>query len=568
MSQSNQQLGIDPLDPERCIGLVSEVGTAALTVAITPRRSPNEEYLGDDETPEVAAGDFILVAARGYGVIGQLTDVRLQESNDMAQRVVILGTVQLHLSLELSTGVLLDGIAVRPGVGAKVFSVHPDLVQLIADFRTKEHSGYASRVTISLGTLLRSQGVRVDHTPEMLFGRHCAVLGTSGGGKSWTVARLIEQSAKFACKVVLFDATGEFSTLEGPVHHVHLGTDPEPRDNSTEVVLPYFHLTESDLFAIFKPSGQSQGPKMRAAMKTLKLAIREPELAMDGVIIKVHKSKQTFETAYRRHISYIERNNAEFDISALSRQIEAECVHPNRSALEPQFWGDVNGSEQSACMPLIGRIEDIIHSPHLSSIFFPERRPSLLKAIDKFVADKNSRVLRISLQHLSFAHNCREIICNAIGRHILMRARESKFRDRPLLLMVDEAHQFMNRALEADFGAYSLDSFAQIAKEGRKYGLNVCLSTQRPRDIPDGVLSQVGTFIVHRLINDQDRSVVERASGEASASSMGLLPTLAPGEAVILGVDFPVALTVKIKKPKSEPRSHGPNYQKSWSVHS
>jgi len=567
MSQSGSlSIQFDPIDPDFCIGMVSEVGPGAVTVALTPRISPNVEYLGEDENPEVATGDFVLISAGKFGVVAQLTDVRLQESNDIKQRTIILGTAQLLLSLDLNSGTLLDGIAARPGVGARVFSVHAELIQLIADFRTREHGEKSSKVSLSLGTMLRNQGVRVEHTPEMIFGRHSAVLGSSGSGKSCTLARLIEEASKFACKIVLFDATGEFESLDGPVHHVHLGSHPNPNPKSTEVCLPYYHLTESDLFAIFKPSGQSQGPKMRAAMKSLKLAVKEPELAMDGVILKVHKAKTNYENAYRRHLAYIDRPNAEFDISALSRQIEAECVHPNRSALEPMFWGDINGGEQGACTPLIARIEDIIHSPHLASIFFPERRPSLLKAIDNFSVDKTSRVLRVSLEHLSFAHNCREIICNAIGRHILMRARENRFRDnKPLLLMVDEAHQFLNRNLEGEMGNYSLDAFAQIAKEGRKYALNICLATQRPRDIPEGVLSQMGTFIVHRLTNDHDRSVVERASGEASSSSVALLPTLAPGEIVVLGVDFPVALTVKVKKPKCEPISSGPNYQKAWS---
>jgi len=563
-SQPEMSHQFNPLEPELCIGLVSEVGTGAVTIAITPNASPNPDYLGGDEIPEVAAGDFVVISASSNALIGQVNDVRLQEANDVAQRVVILGTVQLMLSIDMSKGVLVDGVMHRPGVGARVYAVTPDLIQLIADFRTREHSTGNARVTMSIGTLLRNPGIRVEHTPEMLFGRHCAVLGSSGGGKSWTVARLIEQASQYPCKIVLLDATGEYAPLTGPIHHVHLGTDAHAPANSTEVALPYFHLTETDLFAIFKPTGQSQAPKLRAAMKSLKLAMREPELAMDGIILKVHKSKQTYENAYRRHIAYIDRPNAEFDIAGLSRQVEAECVHPNRSTLEPQFWGDVNGTEQSGCMPLIARIEDIIHSPHLASIFFPERRPSLLKALDKFFSEPSGRVLRISLQHLSFAHNCREIICNAIGRHLLMRAREDKFRERPLLVLVDEAHQFLNHQLEGEIGQYALDSFAQIAKEGRKYGLNICLSTQRPRDIPESVLSQVGTFIVHRLINDHDRAVVERASGEASAAAIGLLPTLAPGEAVILGTDFPLALSVKVKKPKSEPNSYGPNYQRSW----
>ena len=109
-----------------------------------------------------------------------------------------------------------------------------------------------------------------------------------------------------------------------------------------------------------------------------------------------------------------------------------------------------------------------------------------------------------------------------------------------------------------------LDAFELIAKEGRKYWLTICIATQRPRDIPDAVLSQMGTLIVHRLINEQDREVVEKAAGDIDRAAAAFLPTLAPGEAAIIGVDFPIPLTIKVEKPIHEPKSRGPNYQDSW----
>jgi hypothetical protein len=94
--------------------------------------------------------------------------------------------------------------------------------------------------------------------------------------------------------------------------------------------------------------------------------------------------------------------------------------------------------------------------------------------------------------------------------------------------------------------------------------LTICIATQRPRDIPEDVLSQMGTLIVHRLTNDRDREVVERASGEIDRTAAAFLPTLAPGQAVIIGVDFPIPLTIQICKPQHEPDSRGPNYQTCW----
>ena len=134
------------------------------------------------------------------------------------------------------------------------------------------------------------------------------------------------------------------------------------------------------------------------------------------------------------------------------------------------------------------------------------------------------------------------------------------------MVRVDEAHSFLGHHIGGEDTVARLDAFELIAKEGRKYGLNICLATQRPRDITEGVLSQMGTLIVHRLTNDRDREVVERACGEIDRAAASFLPTLKPGEAAIIGADFPIPLTIQILAPDTRPLSDGPDFQKRWGV--
>jgi len=79
-------------------------------------------------------------------------------------------------------------------------------------------------------------------------------------------------------------------------------------------------------------------------------------------------------------------------------------------------------------------------------------------------------------------------------------------------------------------------------------------------------LSQVGTLIVHRLTNDRDREIVERACGEVDRTASAFLANLQQGEAAIIGVDFPIPLTIRISRPVSPPASDGPNYQRAWTA--
>jgi DNA helicase HerA-like ATPase len=143
-------------------------------------------------------------------------------------------------------------------------------------------------------------------------------------------------------------------------------------------------------------------------------------------------------------------------------------------------------------------------------------------------------------------------------------ARTGAFKAHPLVVFIDEAHQFLNNSLPSSGTIFPLDSFALIAKEGRKYALTVALATQRPRDIPEDVLSQMGTLLIHRLINDNDRKIIERASGEMDSASAASIPILASGQGILVGVDFPVPLSIKMAPPGAPPDSSGADYQTFW----
>ena len=149
------------------------------------------------------------------------------------------------------------------------------------------------------------------------------------------------------------------------------------------------------------------------------------------------------------------------------------------------------------------------------------------------------------MEFLPVLHRTREIIANALARNLLAYARQGRFKVQPLVLALDEAHQALSPKLSDLALDFPLEAFNIIAKEGRKYGLTLCLATQRPRDIPDDVLSQGGTFFAHRLVNEADRGAVERATGSADSTILSHLPAMAPGEAFIIGVDFPTPLRVR-----------------------
>jgi hypothetical protein len=201
-------------------------------------------------------------------------------------------------------------------------------------------------------------------------------------------------------------------------------------------------------------------------------------------------------------------------------------------------------------------------SPAFNCVFGCSDVP-LTQKIDEFIVG-DKKLFRICLSGIAYEFNAREIIANVIGRFLITKARNRAFVACPLVVIVDEAHNFLGRQIGSEDYATRLDAFEIIAKEGRKYGLSICLATQRPRDITEGVLSQMGTLVVHRLTNDRDREVVERACGEIDRSASAFLPNLKPGEAAIIGADFPIPLTIQIDQPMIKPKSYGPDFQQHW----
>jgi DNA helicase HerA-like ATPase len=406
----------------------------------------------------------------------------------------------------------------------------------------------------------------VSLSPSHLLGRHCAILGATGGGKSWTLALLVEEVARLRGKAILFDATGEFHTQDAPgVTHVYLGgRRTAAADPRRFLSFPYWQLTESDLFVLLRPSPGVQAPKLKEALRSLKVAHLVPALAQDGRIRKSGQPRQPFEAACVQHAPALHRPGTYFDISLLSDQIWEECVYPNGFGNAAGNWGAATPNEQSACVTLLSRIESELTSPNLECLFAPAGLESLPDVVNAFLADADQRILRISLEFLSFEHNAREVVANAVGRYLLALAREGRFLQMPTVLMLDEAHQFLDKSVGDEFSRTDLDAFGLIAKEGRKYSLTCVLSTQRPRDIPEDVLSQMGMFIVHRLINERDRTVVEKACGDLDASAASFLPTLGQGEAMVVGISSPMPLPVSICRPRRPPSSQSANYEALW----
>lgn len=560
------KLAVAPYDVSRYVGSVCRVLPASVEINLPRAAAPTGGHYAGYDVAGGQVGEFLVIEGEDHAILCRVLEVRLPEkdrlsvepSSETDAEPNPLGVAQLLTAVDLATGRPLKGIPTHPRIGQHVFSAHPLLVK-----QAVEADDIAEERKLRLAVFPHATNTSVSMKAAHVFGRHCAILGATGGGKSWTLARVLEEIVRLRGKAILFDATGEFETQESGVQHVHLGGHPENGDDARRFVsFPYIHLNEGDLFAMFRPSMNAQAPRLKEALRSLKIAHLQPALAPQGVVRKANAPKAAFEQAMRNHAVAVAIAGADFDIALLSQQIEEECVFP--TGRDATTWGNPATGDLAFCSTLMARIQAGINSEQLACIFRPGGLQPLPGVIDRFLADPQARVLRISMEFLPFEHHARELVANAVGRHLLTMARARRFRNQPLVVMLDEAHQFLDKTVGDEGSKVALDSFSLIAKEGRKYFLTCILATQRPRDIPEDVLSQMGMFIVHRLINERDRNVVERACGNLDAAAAAFLPTLGQGEAIMVGVESSMPLPVQICPPQFEPRSHGPNYEMGW----
>lgn len=554
-----------PVDPDLYIGTVTEV-TASQVQVNFPQATARPERRG---LSRGAVGDFVFIDCDRVKLLGRVIETRIPDSERLTVEPHLgeatdpnpIGRVQLLAAIEQGSHELKRGIPAFPRIGDSVHLAEGKLLAILI----RNAVAKLDDATLTVGRIDAADGVDICLPPEKVFGRHAGVFGATGGGKSWTLATLIQELKKAGGKAILLDPTGEFVGID-PVDSVFVFADPE--GDQQLVHFPYRKITEDDLFSLFRPSGQSQGPKLREAIKSLKLFAASGAVApqgvtyFDGLVTKRGRARKPFYDAIKVNAEAIHSPYCDFDIASLPDQIKAECVYQSDRDI-PANFGGVDPTTAGYCETLISRINTQIHSPELKCLF-QTHGTSLVDEIESFIDDPARDVAIISFRDVRFEHNTREILLNIIGRYLLGLARTGRFREQPLVVFLDEAHQFLGQTVGDEYGSTHLDAFGLIAKEGRKYGLTCVLATQRPRDIPQDVLSQLGTLFVHRLTNKLDRDTVESACGDLDRGAAQFIPMLAPGEAVVIGPDLPAPVPIFVNAPSSPPNSRGPIYQKFW----
>lgn len=559
---------MNPFNANYFVGYVNHVSPQYVKVHFPSSTLLNKHIFSGEEFNGGLIGNFVTIEGENLGFIGRIAELDLPEKERLSLSEKAFQSSDFHPTAKVEILLSFDyfdssnaqkTLSSFPNIGSKVYICPSKFIQkYVINFGEKDKQ---NGLLINLGHLTSNKDTQVKISQQAMFSRHCAIVGTTGGGKSWTVAKLIEGMIKNHTKTILIDPTGEYSTLTQSSN-----TDTESAVLGSEASFSYHKLTTEDLFFLVKPSGRIQAPKLQEAIRSLKCVqsnIKNISYFSDFVTERGNLKKDGMDVIKFERFCYehpeLDDNHLNFDIKALERQITYECVYNNGTT-----YGHQSPNDLSYCVSLITRIGNMRKTKILQSVLGLDKdqeRNDLTKIIDDFLmpTQKDKLLLRIGFEKIGFEYQAREIVANAIGTYLLDKSRKNEFRHFPIVLILDEAHQFLNnKVVDEYFETSTLSAFDQIAKECRKYGLFLCIATQMPKDIPIGTLSQMGTFIVHRLINYNDKEAIKQACSSADLDLLSFLPMLGSGEAILTGVDFPMPLILKIDEPEIPPDSKTP----------
>ena len=561
---------MQPFNYHYFIGYVSQVTPQYVKIHFPSSTLLSKFVFSGEEFNGGLVGTYISIEGENYGFVGQLQEIEVPEKERLSLSETAFKNQEFHptakaeilLSFDLfDMGKVTKGANTYPTIGAKVFVCTREFVQkYVRGFGQKE----SEEILMDIGYLNSDNQTEVTVSQQSFFGRHCAVVGTTGGGKSWSLSKLIEEARKNNTKCILLDPTGEYAELQG--QHCILAQN---------AYFSYKKLTISDLFFLLKPSERAQAPKLLEAIKTLKtLEIAKVKGGLDSyfangrdknLLPKANRNKVEFVQFQRKYYEEIDSDELDFEIRYLARQIQYECIWEIDNK-DSNSWGGRSEQDSANCISLVTRTNAFVNDRNYKKILGigdVDDKQDLADTIVKFFdPDNKNTLLRIGFEKVGYDFNVREIIANALAKYLLNMARDKIFKQKPTIFFLDEAHQFLNKRITDDsFTAYSLNAFDQIAKECRKYGLFLCIATQMPRDIPVGTLSQMGTFLVHRLINFHDKEAIKQSCATANSSTLAYLPVLGEGEAILTGVDFPMPLLLKVSPPKEKPDSGTPQFK-------
>lgn len=462
-----------------------------------------------------------------------------------------------------------------------------DAVHIVTEADLKRIYGSERHNQIKIGTLSSSDSIAVKLSLDALVTRHSAVLGSTGSGKSTTIASLLrsivrpnQEDGAPASRILLLDLHGEYTHALADFSRVYSAT---PQPGERPLFVPYWALQSKDLLEFIAGAlTENQEIAFSDKIQDMKAAVLaaanfpgvDPEsLTVDSPI------PFSLKQCWFDLIDFEMRtfNGPQRDQPALEQAGDAATLTPPRYT--PAAMGSA-GPFLNQQAKGIRRQLNLMRSRLLDHRFDFILHPGPWEpALDGTVQSDLDRLLEDWLGHeqpvtiLDLSGVPSSVLTTLVGSILRIvyealywsREKTEGGIHRPLLVVMEEAHRYLSGA-KADNPA--ADVVKRIAKEGRKYGIGAMVVSQRPAEVDETILSQCGTIFALRLTNPEDRARVKGALPDNLGGLVDLLPVLRTGEAIVAGeaASLPVRCRVTLPHPEQRPKSSDPKVSEAWAI--
>ena len=437
------------------------------------------------------------------------------------------------------------GVRHYPTPGGKVYAVGlHEINTIFSKFRDYE---------FFIGQLASHKDYHLSLDPRALFGRHFAILGQSGSGKSWTVTSLIQHTIKAMPKthLIMLDLHGEYcwKKEDGSIESA-FPNDKVNYVDALDLEMPYWMMTYAELVDLFIDKDDTGASIQMAFMREVLQQLKRKEAKKVGLGVVSIDTPIYFSLAEM----YIQFKNA---------NEERKDFGKSKAVLTMAVVIRMLGQFDEFLVRMQSRFNDVRYDFLLK----PKKRntsESMTDLLRQFIGlgEKKANITVVDLS--SVPTDVRPAVSAQVGRLAYeFNYWNPKRRDFPITLICEEAHAYIPREKGGQFEG-TKKMMERIAKEGRKYGVSIGVVSQRPTELSETMLSQCSSFICLRTTNPDDQQYIKGLVPEAEGDLTDILTSLGRGEALVLGEAAPLPTRVQIYRPDPAPKSNDVDYYNGW----
>lgn len=545
-------------DKKEIIGLVNSVDTGMSTAVINDDSTLSQLQVNQllaVQSPK--SGRFII--AMIIKIYRKASNIDDEEETEDGAALATFNQVRLVFVGEFidkigtKTNVFRRNVSAVPSIDAPCYKIEHERLTNLMQSISSELATSVNPLQIGKYTMDESSIAYLD--ADKLFQRHAAIVGSTGSGKSFCVARIVEQMAALRhANGILFDIHGEYSNESFKRDGILQLKIATPSDLSVTnklskgiLMVPYWLLNYEEMQALLLDRSDQNAPNQ--AMLFSREVLCEKEKTVNGT---VYDKIITVDSPVAYNLQPLVQTFEDLD---------TQMVPGAKAGSEKQgpFYGKFTR--------FIQRVKNKLSDKRMGFMFSLSDEELKQDWLDQFCAvlmDGNSGIKVIDMSEVP--SDVLPLVIGLLARIVFYIQQWSTTENRhPIALLCDEAHLYVQQATTSDAVAeLGLRSFERIAKEGRKYGVGLVIISQRPSEVNRTVLSQCNNFISLRLTNVDDQNVIKRLLPDNLGNIADNLSLLDIAEAIIVGDSTLLPSRVKIDEPSIKPSSQTIPFWSIW----